>query len=148
MEHSGGSLDVDVSPRSERLKHPLLARQPRQHASLNRAVVTDGKGLPCRCHERATNERLELRDAEILGGLAHHTVYERLGFSIPASSDAREVLQLDTAPRPAPGVGTEVLDGASNAVSHAESVRHRLELSDTRRIGGGALFEEGAHVSG
>ena len=120
--HTVGRLHVDVPALRERLQRPLLARQPGDHARLNRAIVAHRE----RPHEEwadeglqglgvGTETQVQVEDSRVLSGLGRE-------------ARARQVLELEAPARPPPGVRTEEAEAAAQALVGVRRVERCLKL--------------------
>ena len=106
LEHSGGRRAVYIAPVPEDIEPPVLVREPRDHAGLDRGEVRHDEAVPLGRDKSGADELRE--------DLRGFPVEELERLEVPGRDDLasevevgdmvlREVLQLNDPARPAPG---------------------------------------------
>ena len=116
-EHAARRRLVDLPVAAEDVEHPLLAGEPREHASLDRTEVRHREDVPLAGHEHGAHEGLErVLDVAVeqLQRLGVALAGERAGIvqGVAREAPAGEVLQLHQAAGPAARRGPVELEAA------------------------------------
>ena len=130
-----GRVAVDVAAIAEHIERPLLVSEPRQHAGFDGAEVGHQQAVAFVGHDHPAQAGRQRRHRVAVQRLQQASVPVAEQFDAVVGVAERrpgEVLRLEAAASPAPGLGAVIPEQAAGAVAFAGQVQHRQVL---RRAG-------------